>query len=144
MGLRWERQKERKNRCLQRRTKKEKFVSWILYFIFYIYIYFLWAWDEKGEKEERKKERKKELMLAVKNRERKVCFLIFLWVWDEKGKKEKRKEKKQRTDACRRTEKEERCIERKVEKKEKEKRRVKSKVAAGRSLNVCVFTRLLL
>ena len=83
-------------------------------------------------------------MLAVKNRERKVCFLIFLWVWDEKGKKEKRKEKKQRTDACRRTEKEERRIERKVEKKEKEKRRVKSKVAAGRSLNVCVFTRLLL
>ena len=38
---------------------------------------------EKSEKEtkekEKKKERKKELMLAKKNIERKVCFLIFLF-----------------------------------------------------------------
>ena len=51
MGLRWERWKKKKKIwCLQRRTEKEKFVSWI----------FLWVWDEKGKKKKRKKERTNE------------------------------------------------------------------------------------
>ena len=54
MGLRWERWKKKKKIwCLQRRTEKEKFVSWI-FFIFYFF------YGSEMRKARRKKERKKE------------------------------------------------------------------------------------
>ena len=87
-------------------------------------IFFYGSEMRKAKRKKGKKERKKERMLAAKNKERKVCFLIFfLWVWDEKGEKEGKKKKKEIKNWCLPNNRERRELYRKKSGKKKKKKK---------------------